>query len=94
MICLVTRRRGELARDANTCPDRVRGLHERVASHAHVAGVRRDQRREDVHRRCLAGAVRPEERKDRSLCDPQVNSIQDGLLAEGLAKPRGLDRQG
>ena len=63
-----------------------------VAGDAGVAGVRARQRREHPHGRGLAGAVRPEQRHDRSGLDPQVEIRDCHEFAKPLGQAFGFDR--
>ena len=51
-----------------------------------VAGVGVDQRREDLHGRGLAGAVRAEQGEDRALGDVEVDAVEYDRVAERLAQ--------
>jgi hypothetical protein len=85
---LVPRR--ELACDPDRGPHSIRIADHVVTGHAHLAGVGRNQRRQDPHDRRLAGAVRPEQREDRARRDLEVDSVEDDLAAERLPQTRGL----
>ena len=50
----------------------------------------RDQRRQDVHHRGLAGAVGAEEREDRPLGDVEVDAVEHELVAVRLAQAGAL----
>ena len=80
--------RGELAGDADHVPDGVRLSRRVVAGDAHLSGVGLDQGRQDVHRRGLAGAVRPEQGEDRAGGDAQVDTVERDRVAERLAEAR------
>ena len=77
-------------RTASGSPDDVHAANE------HLARVRREERREDVDRRRLAGTVRPQQGEDRARSDVEVDPVEDDAVAERLAQaadPDGGDRQ-
>jgi hypothetical protein len=77
--------RRELAGDPDRGPHPIRIADHVVTGYAHLAGVGRNQRRQDPHDRRLAGAVRPEQREDRARRDLEVDPVEDDLAAERLA---------
>ena len=83
--------RRELAGDADRGAHGVGIPRKIVARDLDLAAVRRDQRREDVDRGRLAGAVRPEKREHRPLPHLEVDAVEDLMSAEGLAQPGHAD---
>ncbi len=64
-----------------------------MAGDAHLSRVGMHQGREDLHRRGLAGAVRPEQREDRTGVDVQIDAVQRDGLAVGLPQAGSLHRR-
>jgi hypothetical protein len=84
-----------LQRDADLAPHRVGVGHDVVAGDARDAGGRPQQRREDAHRRGLAGPVRAEEPVDLALGDLEVEAVDGADAALELAdEPADLDGGG
>jgi hypothetical protein len=83
---------GELAGDADRGANPVRLALEVEAGDLDLAAVRGEERREDLHGGRLPGPVRAEEREDRSLCDLEVDPVEDGVVAERLSQPRDPQR--
>ena len=73
--------RRELAGDADRGPDRFGLAPDVVAGDLDLAAVGGDQRRQDMDRRRLAGAVRAEQGEDRPGPDLEVDAVEDELLA-------------
>jgi hypothetical protein len=63
-----------------------------VAGHLRAAGVGALERGEDVDGGGLAGAVRAEERKDGARRHVEIDSVDDDLVAVGLAESTNVDR--
>jgi len=78
--------------DADRAADRVGLADGVVAQHARRAAVGGVQRGEDLDGGGLAGAVRAQQREDRSRRDLEVDAVEDDLLAVGLAEAGDLDR--
>ena len=92
------RRRARLLRDQSDGPtDRVGVAGDVVAGDDRAAVVRPGQRREDLHRRRLAGAVRSEQAEHLALADGQGETVEslDGRLTAAcrirLDEVGGLD---
>jgi hypothetical protein len=85
--------RRELAGHADRGAYRIRFLDWIVARDPHLATVGADQRRKDLNRRGLAGAVGAEQREDRPLWNVQVDAVEDNLVAIRLAQPDCRDRR-
>lgn len=77
---------GELAGDPDRAAHGLRSGGEIVAADADVAGVGGDEGGEDLDGGGLPGAVRAEQGEDRSFGDGQVDAVEDGLVAVGLAQ--------
>ena len=58
-----------------------------------LAGVGADQRGQDLDGGGLPGAVRAEQREDRSRRDGQVDAVEHDVVAERLAQPGHGDRR-
>ncbi len=83
--------RGVLAGDADLRAHRV-GLADRVvAEDAHPAAVGADERGEDLDHSGLSGAVGAQQGEDGPGGDVQVDAVEHGLVAVGLAEPGGRD---
>src|SRR5262249_36119431 len=80
---------GELAGDADGTADAVGVPGEIGIRDGRAAGVRRDQRDQDVDDRGLAGAVRAGQREHAAPLDVEVDAVKDHLAPVGLAKPTG-----
>ena len=73
----------------------LRGLADHVeAGHAGRAGVGGEQRREDAHRRRLAGAVRAEHAEHGAGRGLEVDAVERAHVAERLDEAADLDRWG
>jgi hypothetical protein len=56
-----------------------------------ASGGRRDEAREDLHRRGLPGAVGPEKSQNFSLLDLEADVFERGHVSVPLGQPLGLD---
>src|SRR5258705_1854551 len=65
-----------------------------MSGDGHGPGVRSDEGGEDVNDGGLAGAVRSEQGKHGARSDIEVDAVEDGLLAVGLAQSGGADSAG
>jgi hypothetical protein len=83
--------RGELAGDADRGADRIGISSQIMTGDPHVAAVEADQRRQDLHRGGLAGAVGAEQREDRPAGNMQVDAVQHHLIPERLPQPDRRD---
>src|SRR4029077_3328422 len=84
--------RGLLENDADPFPE-VRCRTFRIAAeHAHLTGVAFAVALEDLDRRRLAGAVRPEQPKDLTFIDREVDLPDVLEVPVGLAQAADLDR--
>ena len=63
-----------------------------VSADLDLPGVGSEHRGEHVDGRRLAGAIRAEQREDRSGGDLEVDPVEDDVLAVGLAKAGGPNR--
>src|SRR6266511_5241666 len=63
-----------------------------MAEHGHLARVAPAVPLEDLHRRCLARAVRAEQAEDLTLCDVEINSAQRLVRAVRLPQVADEDR--
>ena len=73
---------GELSRHTDRPSYRVGLTSDVVTGDEDLAGIGVDERREDTNHRCLAGAVRSEQREDRPGTDGQVDLVEHCRLAE------------
>src|SRR5690606_22725155 len=64
-----------------------------VPRHARAPAVGAQERGQDAHRGRLARAVEAEQPADRALGHLQVEAVQGGLAAVGLAQPARLDHR-
>src|SRR3954447_13957461 len=82
---------GELAGHADRRAHGVRLLADVVPRHPELAGVGADQRREDLHHRRLARAVRAEQGVDGARRDVEVDAVEHDMVLEGLAEAADRD---
>jgi hypothetical protein len=83
--------RGRLETDANAWLERVRAVGDVEAEDDRLAAIGRPQAFEDLDRRRLARAVRPEQAEDLARGDIEIDAI-DGLdLAVTLDQPPNAD---
>ena len=82
----------ELGHDAALRPRRLRLLRQAEAEHLELALVGDRLRREQAHRRGLAGAVRPEQADARPVGNVEVEAVHRGdraIALDGSAEPDG-----
>jgi hypothetical protein len=84
---------GLLAAQPDPAPHLVRGVNHVGAGDGRPAGIGPQQRRQDAHRRGLAGTVRPEQAADGAGRDGKVEPIQGRRVAVALHQARRLDAQ-
>ena len=85
--------RGELAGDADRGADGVGLARDVVAGDACLARIGLDQRREDVHGRGLAGAVRPEQGEDRAGLHAEVDAVKRDVVPNDFRRPETSARR-
>jgi hypothetical protein len=56
-----------------------------------VAGVGRDEGRQDAHHRRLPGTVGPEQGEDGAFRDGEIDPVEHDVLTEGFADGMGAD---
>ena len=81
-----------LADDADRLPDAERLPHDVVPGNDRAALVGLGQRRQDLHRRRLAGAIRAEQPEDRAALDREAHAVErTHPLGVRLREALGLD---
>ncbi|MDX6336277.1 MAG: hypothetical protein QOG05_3617 [Streptosporangiaceae bacterium] len=86
--------RGELPGHADRGPHCVRIGGHVVTGDGDLAGVGRDQGRQDPHHGGLAGPIRAQQGKNAALGHGEVDVVQDGLAAVGLTHSARPDCRG
>src|SRR5437667_431573 len=86
--------RGVLKHEPDAAPHGEALAHDVVSRNARGAAGGRKEGREQVNRRRLTGAVRPEQAEELSIPDLEVEPIESADRAEVLAEAAGVDRGG
>ena len=84
---------GVVGHEARDPPHLLRMVHDRVAADARIAALRRVERRQDPHRRRLAGAVRPDEAEHLAALDAERHVVHRVDAVEVADQPVELEHR-